>query len=69
MALIEIENVSRIYAKNFAALQNVTCSIEKGEFISIVGSSGAGKSTLLKLMYAEELATSGRVLFDGRDLV
>lgn len=68
MALIQIENVSKSYPPNFTALHNVNCTIEKGEFISIVGSSGAGKSTLLKLMYAEEHATTGQVLFGGRDV-
>lgn len=66
--MIRYENVGKIFPGDFVALEDVNLQIEKGEFVSVIGHSGAGKSTLLKLLYAEEQPTSGRVLFDGRDL-
>ena len=68
MKLINLENISKEYLDGFIALDNVTCSFDQGEFISLVGSSGAGKSTLLKMIYAEEFPTSGTVYFGGRDI-
>lgn len=68
MSMIKFENVTKIYAGDFVALDNVNLIVEKGEFISIVGQSGAGKSTLLKLIYAEEMPTAGKVYFSERPL-
>ena len=50
------------------ALEDINLSIERGEFVSIVGHSGSGKSTLLKLVYAEEQPTAGTVFFNDRPL-
>jgi cell division transport system ATP-binding protein len=66
--MIRLEGVTKIYPKDFVALNGVDLSIGKGEFVSIVGQSGAGKSTLLKLIYAEEQPTEGRVFFNDRPL-
>lgn len=66
--MIKFENVSKIYPGDFVALEDINLSIEKGEFVSIVGHSGSGKSTLLKLIYAEERPTSGKIYFSDRDI-
>ncbi len=62
--MIRFENVTKIYQKDFPALDDINLEFKEGEFVSIVGQSGAGKSTLLKLIYAEEMPTSGTVFFD-----
>lgn len=63
--MIYVDNVSKIYGKNFQALENVSLTITQGEFVSIVGHSGAGKTTLLKLIRAQETPTSGNVYFES----
>ena len=65
---IKFEGVFKIYKDNSSALEEINLEIPKGEFVSIVGPSGAGKSTLLKLIYAEEMPTSGTVYFHGSPL-
>lgn len=69
MALIEFQNVTKQYFTGvhiLNALDNVSFSIEKGEFIVILGPSGAGKSTLLNLLGGMENATKGAILVDGK---
>lgn len=71
MPRIIIESVSKIYdieGKAFSAVDNVSLSIEKGEFVSIVGHSGTGKTTLLSVIGGIVRPTSGRLLFDGTDI-
>ncbi|OGZ45544.1 MAG: cell division ATP-binding protein FtsE [Candidatus Ryanbacteria bacterium RIFCSPHIGHO2_02_FULL_48_12] len=66
--MIFFDKVSKIYAPGSAALENVTLTIEPGEFISVVGQSGAGKSTLLKLLLAEEKPSEGNVFFESLNM-
>lgn len=69
--MIELRNVAKIYKMGeteIKALNGVTLSIEKGEFISLVGPSGSGKSTLLNIIGCIDTPTSGEVYFDGADI-
>src|ERR1700722_12990658 len=63
--MIYYDRVSKIYPDNSVALEDVSFSVEPGEFISIVGHSGAGKTTLVKMLLAEERPTSGSVFFES----
>lgn len=64
--IVRFENVSKEYPGGVNALHGISFAVFPGEFISLVGSSGAGKSTLLKLIYAEEMPTTGTVYFKHR---
>ncbi|MGI6072685.1 MAG: ABC transporter ATP-binding protein [Lachnospiraceae bacterium] len=71
MEILKVENLSKIYGKGNAkviALDNVSFSVDKGEFIAIVGASGSGKSTLLHLIGGVDRPTSGAVYIDGRNI-
>jgi putative ABC transport system ATP-binding protein len=71
MALLEIKKVRKEHKKgdkSVIALNDVDLSIEKGEFLSIVGPSGSGKSTLLNIIGCLDAATSGSVVYNGREL-
>lgn len=67
-AIIELDNVTKVYQTGSPALNGVSLSIERGEFVFIVGDSGSGKSTLIKLLLRELKATSGTVRVMGTDL-
>lgn len=62
--MIQLRAVTKKYKKNYA-LKNINLDIMSGEFVFITGASGAGKSTLMKLLYKEEVPTSGTVLIGG----
>jgi len=69
--LIILRNVSKVYSKgptHIHAVDDVSLTIGRGEFLVVLGPSGSGKSTLLHLMGGLETPSSGTVLFDGRDL-
>ncbi|RDV82138.1 cell division ATP-binding protein FtsE [Ammonifex thiophilus] len=66
--MIKFCNVTKIYPNGVRALVDVSFSIERGEFVFVVGPSGAGKTTLTKLICREELPTRGQVLVNGRNV-
>ena len=71
MEMLKIENLTKVYGKGeneVHALNGVSFSVEKGEFVSIIGSSGSGKSTLLHLIGGVDRPTSGKVYVDGKDV-
>jgi cell division transport system ATP-binding protein len=66
--MILFENLSKIYADNSVALEDINFGIEPKEFVSIVGQSGAGKTTLLKMFLAEERPTKGSVYYHSKNV-
>ena len=71
MEILRVENLTKIYGKGLTkvtALDNVSFTVEKGEFIAIVGASGSGKSTLMHLLGGVDKPTSGKVFIEGQDI-
>lgn len=71
MEILKIENLCKVYGKGetaVKALDNVSFSVEKGDFVAIIGASGSGKSTLLHILGGVDRPTSGKVFIDGTDI-
>ena len=71
MEILKVHNLSKVYGKGdtqIKAIDDVSFSVEKGEFVAIVGPSGSGKSTLLHILGGVDTPTSGQVLVDGTDI-
>ena len=66
--MIQLFGVSKEYGRFRHALTDVSCTIERGEFVFLTGPSGAGKSTFLKLLFREEPPTSGQIVVNGRNI-
>lgn len=71
MEFLKIENLRKVYGKGenqVTALNNVSLTIQKGEFTAIIGSSGSGKSTLLHAIAGVDVPTSGKIYLEGQDV-
>ena len=73
MSLLEAKNIRKVYKTRFGgasveALKNVSFTVEKGEYVAIMGESGSGKTTLLNIIASLDRATEGTVILDGMDL-
>lgn len=66
--MIQLQNVSRIFANGVRALNNISLTIEPGDFVFLVGPSGAGKSTFLRMLFREDVPTEGKVFVDGKEI-
>ena len=71
MEFLEVKNLCKIYGKGenqVTALNHVSLTVEKGEFVAIIGSSGSGKSTLLHAIAGVDVPTKGKIFLDGQDI-
>ena len=71
MEILRVESLTKVYGKGeneVRALDGVSFSVKKGEFVAVIGPSGSGKSTLLHILGGVDRPTSGRVLMDGKDV-
>ena len=71
MEILKVQNLSKVYGKGenkVIALNDASFSVEKGEFVAIVGASGSGKSTLLHLIGGVDRPTRGKVFIDGKNI-
>lgn len=73
MALLDVSNLKKVYTTRFGtnqvtALKNVNFSVEKGEYVAIMGESGSGKTTLLNILASLDKPTSGNVLLNGKEI-
>lgn len=68
MNLIRMKGVNKQYKNGVTAIYDLDLTIEKGDFVFIIGSTGCGKSTLIKMLYREEKPTSGKIIVGGLDV-
>ncbi len=68
MGRVELRDLSKTFAPNIRAVENVNLSIEEGEFVTLLGPSGCGKTTTLRLIAGFEEPASGQILIDGQDV-
>ncbi len=71
MSILEVRNLSKIYGKGentVRAVDNISFSVEEGEFLAIIGASGSGKSTLLHMIGGVDNPSSGEIIIDGADI-
>ena len=71
MEILRVENLTKVYGKGeneVRALDDASFSVEKGEFVAVIGPSGSGKSTLLHMLGGLDRPTAGKVLVDGQDI-
>ena len=68
MDLIRLRDVKKTYKTGVTAIQQMSLSIQKGDFVFLIGSTGCGKSTLIKMLYREEKPTSGQIIVGGIDV-
>ena len=66
--MIETHHLSKLYSRGLYALQDLSLTVEKGEFVFLTGPSGAGKSTLLRLLLVQERPSEGEIFVNGHDL-
>jgi lipopolysaccharide transport system ATP-binding protein len=70
MEIIQIKSIGKKYSipgnKEFWALKDISCDIQKGDVVGVIGRNGAGKSTLLKILSRVTLPTEGKIILDGR---
>ncbi len=66
--MIDLHNVTKVYGTDVLALDNLSFTVDKGEFVFLTGPSGAGKSTLLRLLLRQEVPTTGTLEVGGRNL-
>ena len=66
--MIKLLNVTKVYPNGVKALSDVSLTINMGDFVFLVGSSGAGKSTLIRLLFREEVPTSGYIMIAGKNI-
>ena len=73
MSMLEVSNIKKVYVTRFGsnrvkALDNVSFSVEEGEFVAVMGESGSGKTTLLNILASLDKPTSGEVMLEGRNI-